>query len=48
MFNVINKNVHNVTKALHLQATFEVNPYEKKNYRFVGSIVAKHYEINSL
>ena len=42
MFYIININVNNVTKALHLQATFQVDPYEKKTFRIVVLIVAKH------
>ena len=48
MFYIININVNNVRKALHLQATFQVDPYEKKTFRIVILIVAKHQETNSL
>ena len=42
MLYIVNANVNNVTKALHLQAIFQVDPHGKKTLRIVVPIVAKH------
>ena len=42
MLYIININGNNVTKALYLKATFQVDPYEKKTFRIVVLIVAKY------